>query len=524
MMYRYNLCRYAEITIMKNTEEVEMKKTIMTAAIIATINGTTVSAFGATVAGTPATDKEVANGFRLGTCGGQASNNPSESKCRSSVVTEDGDILLKNNNGRDADGYVHTGDSLSYDDTELREEIDTVNKEDMRTKSGKVDGDTLTLRVEDMAKSQGRDYIYGKDVDIDVSSLNQADEVDANSSRITSETVARTTEDTRLDSRITSETDALITEDARLDSRITSETDARETEDTRLDSRITSETDARETEDTRLDSRITSETDARETEDTRLGDRISTETIDRETGDARLGDRITSETDAREAGDARLGDRITSETDAREAGDDLLNSRITSETDRLDGRLDVQGDRIDTNTTDISSLESYTTDVESESIARDTILSETIQSETNTRIVMDDKLQAQIDTSNQRSAASMDYAVDNRKRIVSTNMRIDLLAEDVETNSSRIDYLEQNMDHLKSEIYSGLAGIAAMGAIPNATVGKTAIGFGYGNYGGEDAAAVGLSHRTEDGKHSVTLSTTITNDETGVGVGYSFSF
>ena len=470
MMYRYNLCRYAEITIMKNTEEVEMKKTIMTAAIIATINGTTVSAFGATVAGTPATDKEVANGFRLGTCGGQASNNPSESKCRSSVVTEDGDILLKNNNGRDADGYVHTGDSLSYDDTELREEIDTVNKEDMRTKSGKVDGDTLTLRVEDMAKSQGRDYIYGKDVDIDVSSLNQADEVDANSSRITSETVARTTEDTRLDSRITSETDALITEDARLDSR------------------------------------ITSETDARETEDTRLGDLISTETIDRETGDA------------------RLGDRITSETDAREAGDDLLNSRITSETDRLDGRLDVQGDRIDTNTTDISSLESYTTDVESESIARDTILSETIQSETNTRIVMDDKLQAQIDTSNQRSAASMDYAVDNRKRIVSTNMRIDLLAEDVETNSSRIDYLEQNMDHLKSEIYSGLAGIAAMGAIPNATVGKTAIGFGYGNYGGEDAAAVGLSHRTEDGKHSVTLSTTITNDETGVGVGYSFSF
>ena len=98
------------------------------------------------------------------------------------------------------------------------------------------------------------------------------------------------------------------------------------------------------------------------------------------------------------------------------------------------------------------------------------------------------------------------------------------MAEDVENNSSRIDNLANDIDHLKSDIYSGLAGIAAMGAIPNATVGKTAIGIGYGNYGGEDAAAVGLSHRTENGRHSLSLSATITTKENGVAAGYSYSF
>jgi autotransporter adhesin len=88
----------------------------------------------------------------------------------------------------------------------------------------------------------------------------------------------------------------------------------------------------------------------------------------------------------------------------------------------------------------------------------------------------------------------------------------------------RIDNLAHDIDHLRDETYSGLAGIAAMGAIPDATIGKTAIGIGYGNYGGKDAAALGLSSRSENGKHAVTFSTTITTKETGVAAGYSFSF
>ena len=57
----------------------------------------------------------------------------------------------------------------------LAQRIEQVNKEDMRVKSGVVSGDTLTLRVEDMERTQGRREIYGKDVNIDVSSLKGRD-------------------------------------------------------------------------------------------------------------------------------------------------------------------------------------------------------------------------------------------------------------------------------------------------------------------------------------------------------------
>ena len=57
----------------------------------------------------------------------------------------------------------------------LAQRIEQVNSEDMRVKFGVVNGDTLTLRVEDMERSQGRKDIYGKDVHIDVSSLKGRD-------------------------------------------------------------------------------------------------------------------------------------------------------------------------------------------------------------------------------------------------------------------------------------------------------------------------------------------------------------
>jgi hypothetical protein len=56
--------------------------------------------------------------------------------------------------------------------------IEQVNKEDMRVKSGTVNGNTLRLRVEDMAATPGRSAPYGKDVNIDVSSLRGNDGVD----------------------------------------------------------------------------------------------------------------------------------------------------------------------------------------------------------------------------------------------------------------------------------------------------------------------------------------------------------
>lgn len=59
----------------------------------------------------------------------------------------------------------------------IYERLDQLNAEDMRVKSGEVNSSTLTLRVEDHSRSQGREEIYGKDVDIDVSSLDQSGDV-----------------------------------------------------------------------------------------------------------------------------------------------------------------------------------------------------------------------------------------------------------------------------------------------------------------------------------------------------------
>ena len=66
--------------------------------------------------------------------------------------------------------------------------IEQVNKEDMRVKSGTVNGNTLRLRVEDMAATPGRSEIYGKNVDIDLSDLDQSQEVGDNSSAISTNT------------------------------------------------------------------------------------------------------------------------------------------------------------------------------------------------------------------------------------------------------------------------------------------------------------------------------------------------
>ena len=71
---------------------------------------------------------------------------------------------------------------------ENAERIEQVNKEDMRVKSGELNDGTLTLRVEDMEKSDGRDYIYGKDVNIDLSDLDQSAEVSENRTDIDTNT------------------------------------------------------------------------------------------------------------------------------------------------------------------------------------------------------------------------------------------------------------------------------------------------------------------------------------------------
>lgn len=80
------------------------------------------------------------------------------------------------------------------------------------------------------------------------------------------------------------------------------------------------------------------------------------------------------------------------------------------------------------------------------------------------------------------------------------------------------------MDYLRDDMYSAVAGAAAIASIPDANWGKTAIGVGYGNWGGQNAAAVGISRRTEDGKHNFKFSGTISDGAKGVSGGYSYNF
>ena len=54
---------------------------------------------------------------------------------------------------------------------------------------------------------------------------------------------------------------------------------------------------------------------------------------------------------------------------------------------------------------------------------------------------------------------------------------------------------------------------------------KKAANENYGSEeGGEDAAAIGISHRTENGKHNFKFSGTFTNSDNGVSGGYSYNF
>jgi len=191
-----------------------------------------------------------------------------------------------------------------------------------------------------------------------------------------------------------------------------------------------------------------------------------------------------------------------------------------------------QNKAIKSNSRDISRLEKAN-DKQDRSIAR-------VDSASEKR---DEKLQRNIDravTSSEKRDAKLDRSIDRvdtqsvkrdeklarqvdrydtaaRRRDDRQNVRIS-------RNADRINTLGEDISHLRSDMYSAVAGVAAMGAIPQAGAGRTAIGIGYGNFGGTEASAFGISHRTENGKHAFSASGTMTEQENGFAVGYSYSF
>ena len=111
-----------------------------------------------------------------------------------------------------------------------------------------------------------------------------------------------------------------------------------------------------------------------------------------------------------------------------------------------------------------------------------------------------------------------------QNEIDNTNRQVEVLGSQVMSNTSRIESLEGGMRHLKSEVYSAVAGVSAMAAIPAAGAGNYSVGVGYGNYGGENAAALGASYRDKSGAHAFTFSASATSHDNGFAAGYAFSF
>lgn len=384
---------------------------------------------------------------------------------------------------------VHADVDQRLDDLEY--EIDQVNREDMRVKRGEVDGDTMTLRVEDMAKSRGRDEIFGRDVDIDVSSLNQADEVAENASEIDRVERQSKKRDAKQDRKI----DKVERQSKKRDDKLQRNIDKVERQSEKRDARLQRNIDRVERQSERRDRK-----QDRKINRNARNIAANAEAIADNAADIAANSADIAANSAAIADNAREITRVESESIAR---DEAIMDYVIEDQARQDALIADNAAEIDR--------------VESESIARDELLSEAITRETNDRIIMDERIQAQVDAN--RTDINANY-----NRIVDTNARIDLLDNQVAEHEMRINGLAEDISHLRSDMYSGLAGVAAMGAIPEARSGSTSIGIGYGNFGGTEAGAFGISHRSESGKHAFKLSGTITQRENGFSAGYSYSF
>jgi len=188
-----------------------------------------------------------------------------------------------------------------------------------------------------------------------------------------------------------------------------------------------------------------------------------------------------------------------------ELSDDNVLTQETSITYSLDGESSTT---TNTTETDLSSLDQ----------------SEEVVEMTEEVVQIDNRVTNNEEAINIMNQTQQEVIDIGNLRNKNTSARMDLMQDDINLNTQRIGALERGMSHLRSDMYSGLAGVAAMGAIPYALQGQTAIGIGYGNFGGQNAAALGLSKRSRNGKHAFTFSGTFTEQQNGVAAGYSFSF
>ena len=490
----------------------------------------------------------------------------------------------------------------------LAQEVVEVNREDMRTVSGNVDGGTLTLRVEDQAPSRGRPDTFGRNVDIDVSSLDQSTEVnnlDARMGAVEGRTGSlenrmdfaesqNNTQNSRLsvvegrlgsvEGRVTTvegdvvdladeldrQVEYLHDVDGRIvDGRVDGDTlvlttgaDERRTGDQyprhdtafidiselatdadvdavaddvdtlrtrgaaerdRLDGRI----DGTESDIDRLQTRTSNQADRLNRQGDRLdqqagrlnnqSDRIRNLRGDMQTQVGRLDGRV----DAVEGQVGRVeresidrDNQLSAAIDVNASDIDAVDRRVTAEAGRLDGRVDTLADFVDA---DQQRQDDDRTRVEQESMDRDALVRARVEEVNRLSYARDFDL----DRSINQNIVNIN---NNADAILLNEWRIDGLERNVQQNTNRIIALENGLDQLARETNSGLAGVAAMTSIPGSMPGQTIIGFGYGHWEGEDALAMGIERRSEDGRHAISLKGTLTSESSGIAVGYSWAF
>ena len=548
-----------------------MKKQALALAISTLL--TTGAAYGG-VAGQAATDDEVTQGFRLGTCGGKASNNAAEAECKASVITQDGEILLKNNNLSNANGYTHTG--MTFEGAFGSDGTDGVDGSDgqqgeqgiqgIQGEQG-IQGDTGATGaqgeqglagatgatgaqgeqgIQGATGAQGEQGVQGNQgnrgqqgeqgfagatgaagrdgADIESNSLvNSVDAPDTVTitSTITDGDATTYQSSTTLDLSEYNQSEEITNVDNRVSTlggvvsniaRVVVNNTAAITD---IDERTTQNAIDLGTQVTRLDTRIDN-IDTRVTNNSTAIENNSTAIENNSTAIAVNSQNIAVNTQNIAVNAQNI--EVNSQNIAVNSQNISVNSQ----------NIAVNSQNISTNSTNIEVNSDEIVRVEKESIERDTILEETIDRRDMESIVRDINLHQRIEREEIRSTRvdreHTQAISDNYDRIVDTNARIDLTNENVASNTYRIDNLETGLSHLRSDMYSAVAGAAAMAAIPDANLGQTAVGVGYGNFGGEDAAAIGISHRTENGKHNFKFSGTFTNRDNGVSGGYSYNF
>ena len=181
---------------------------------------------------------------------------------------------------------------------------------------------------------------------------------------------------------------------------------------------------------------------------------------------------------------------------------------------RLDGRVDTLADFVDA---DQQRQDDDRTRVEQESMDRDALVRARVEEVNRLSYARDFDL----DRSINQNIVNIN---NNADAILLNEWRIDGLERNVQRNTNRIIALENGLDQLARETNSGLAGVAAMTSIPGSLPGQTIIGFGYGHWEGEDALAMGIERRSEDGRHAISLKGTLTSESSGIAVGYSWAF